>query len=253
MSDTYKVYKHTCPNGKVYIGITSQRVSRRWRNGEGYKDSPLFYNAVQKYGWENILHEVLLDGLTYSEAEEWERRLIDQYSSNDRGHGYNIESGGGSGKHLSDDTKKKISEFHKGKGNAWALKKYRETNDPWNKGKNGLYSHSDEWKQKMSERNSGENNPFYGKHHSSESVQKRLDHWKPLRGKEHPTSRAVCQYTIDGVLVRMWESLNEIEQSLHLLKTNICKCCRGKRNVCGGYVWKYAEDGGDANGYEETI
>ena len=90
---------------------------------------------------------------------------------------------------------------------------------------------ADESLVKRVERNSEENNPFYGKHHSSESVQKRLDHWKPLRGKEHPTSRAVYQYTIDGVLVRMWESLNEIEQSLHLLKTNICKCCRGKRNV----------------------
>ena len=29
----YSVYKHTAPNGKVYIGITSRKPEYRWNNG----------------------------------------------------------------------------------------------------------------------------------------------------------------------------------------------------------------------------
>ena len=31
-SDNYSVYIHTCPNGKVYVGITSLDVNYRWRS-----------------------------------------------------------------------------------------------------------------------------------------------------------------------------------------------------------------------------
>ena len=31
------VYKHTSPNGKVYIGITKQNPKQRWGNGSGYR------------------------------------------------------------------------------------------------------------------------------------------------------------------------------------------------------------------------
>lgn len=35
--NNYCVYKHTSPSGKVYIGITNQKPTRRWREGEGYR------------------------------------------------------------------------------------------------------------------------------------------------------------------------------------------------------------------------
>ena len=48
--ENYKLYIHKFPNGKVYVGITSQDVGERWRHGEGYKDQ-LVYRAILKYGW----------------------------------------------------------------------------------------------------------------------------------------------------------------------------------------------------------
>lgn len=65
----YCVYKHTLPNNKVYIGITKQIPSLRWANGRGYKHSNYFYNAILKYGWLNIRHEILRDCLTIEEAK----------------------------------------------------------------------------------------------------------------------------------------------------------------------------------------
>lgn len=91
----WKVYKHTTPSGKVYIGITSTSVQKRWNNGNGYKKCKAFYRAIQKYGWDNITHEILFDNLTKDEACKKEIELIKEYDSQNRTKGYNISSGGG--------------------------------------------------------------------------------------------------------------------------------------------------------------
>ena len=91
----YKVYKHTAPNGKVYIGITNQKPERRWgKNGQGYKENDYFYKAIKKHGWQNFKHEILADGLTEEEACLMEIRLIEEYKSTDRNYGYNRHAGG---------------------------------------------------------------------------------------------------------------------------------------------------------------
>lgn len=70
MISNYNAYKHTAPNGKVYIGITGVAPKRRWANGNGYRNQTLFYRAIKKYGWENINSEILFEGLNKEEAEK---------------------------------------------------------------------------------------------------------------------------------------------------------------------------------------
>lgn len=53
------IYKYTSPSGKVYIGQTVNSQEQRAKKGEGYKGCPAFYRAIQKYGFENFLYEVL--------------------------------------------------------------------------------------------------------------------------------------------------------------------------------------------------
>lgn len=69
-SNNYKVYKHTNQiNGKSYVGITCQKPEYRWgTDGQGYKECPFFWNAIQKYGWNNFSHEIIFEGLTHEEA-----------------------------------------------------------------------------------------------------------------------------------------------------------------------------------------
>jgi hypothetical protein len=105
----FTVYKHISPNNKVYIGITSQPVSRRWNNGHGYRHNEYFYRAILKYGWDNFKHEILFTGLTKEQAEVKEIELIKLYNSTDNNYGYNIQNGGNySGKH-SEASKLKMS------------------------------------------------------------------------------------------------------------------------------------------------
>ena len=76
--NTWTVYKHTTPSNKVYIGITHMKPEYRWNHGRGYKSNHHFYNAILKYGWENITHEILATGLTQDQAETLEREYIFQ-------------------------------------------------------------------------------------------------------------------------------------------------------------------------------
>ena len=76
----WSVYKHTSPSGKVYIGIAKD-VRHRWRNnGNGYRGSTRIWYAIQKYGWDNFLHEIVAENLTRDEACEMEIALIKKHN-----------------------------------------------------------------------------------------------------------------------------------------------------------------------------
>lgn len=112
----YKVYMHTFPNGKRYIGITKQELNARFDNGNGYKNNPM-KRAIKKYKWENVKHDLLFDNLTKEQAELKEIELIDFYNTTNIEFGYNLSKGGksSSGCKFSEETKKKMSNWHKGK------------------------------------------------------------------------------------------------------------------------------------------
>lgn len=94
MKNNYSVYVHTNKtNGKRYVGITRQDPPRRWQKGAGYAGT-YFGNAIRKYGWDGFAHDVLATGLTKESACEMEIRLIAEYKTADKKHGYNISKGG---------------------------------------------------------------------------------------------------------------------------------------------------------------
>lgn len=117
MESNWIVYIHICPNDKKYIGITSkEKPNHRWRNGEGYKSNKHFYNAIKKYGWDNIEHIVIENNLSKEDAQLKEIELISKYNSNNQEFGYNAASGGeaNSGYKQSEEHKRKISVANSG-------------------------------------------------------------------------------------------------------------------------------------------
>lgn len=146
MPKTWSVYIHeNTMNGKVYVGITSQKVQNRWRDGKGYSlgytaKTP-FARAIEKYGWDNFRHVIVLTGVSQERANSVEKKLIKFFDATNRGKGYNLSEGGGSsagmkrspefckrqselkkGIVFSEETRRKMSEAGKGR-------------IPWNKGK----------------------------------------------------------------------------------------------------------------------
>ena len=69
----YWVYAHITPEKEVYIGYSGNKyTSVRWQP-QLYKSSYL-QPYIERFGWENIEHRVLIDGLTKEQAiqaEDW--------------------------------------------------------------------------------------------------------------------------------------------------------------------------------------
>lgn len=161
----YLVYLHTFPNGKYYVGITCQDIQRRWRDGKGYEGQPV-YDAIIKYGWDNIKHEIIMTGLSKEDAEQKEIEMIAKLHSLSHQNGYNIETGGYCPSKLSEETKAKLSASMMGKyagenhwhyGGHWS-DEVKEKLRVAHLGKKP----SDETRRKNSIRFSGKGNPMYG-------------------------------------------------------------------------------------------
>ena len=135
----YTVYQHrNLKNGKSYIGMTSREPKKRWNNGWGYKNNLRMWNDIQNSDWnKDWEHNILGQFKNKDEALNVEEIFIWLFDSTNEG--YNTSSYGSSsykrtdktrrknsesmtgeknpmyGKHHSEDTKRKMSEAHKGK------------------------------------------------------------------------------------------------------------------------------------------
>lgn len=113
----YTLYMHTNKiNNKKYIGITKKKPSNRWANGANYKETSKFGKAIQKYGWDNFIHEILNTYEDYSEAQQAEEKYISKYKTRQEKYGYNMAYGGSTnrGSKFSNETKIKMSNAKKG-------------------------------------------------------------------------------------------------------------------------------------------
>ena len=272
--ENYKLYIHKFPNGKVYIGITSQDVDERWRHGEGYKKQ-LVYRAILKYGWDAISHQVLLSGMTKEQAELKEMEFISAFKSNNPEYGYNVANGGNCYGTHSEETKRKIAEANTGRicteetrkkislGNS-GKKIPKEQRDKISQSLKGRvlpqehrerigaakkgFTFSEESKKKISESRKGQK--FYC--NDPEARGEKISTAMKSRNAERPEimdkmrsasvercSKAVLQKTIDGQEVAIWASAAEIERVLGIKHMQISRACRKDGKVVCGYLWSF--------------
>lgn len=224
-ANNYCVYIHTTPSGKVYIGITSKPVEKRWLNGRGYRRNEHFWNAIQKYGWDNIEHTVLASGLSKEEASEVEKMYISLFRSHEIKHGYNLTEGGETGIVHTMESRRKLSESKKGQR--------------YNIG----VPFTEERKRRLSENHadvSGENNPMWGKKKPLEEIARRQAHREYSRGAEHPGAKPILQLDMDGNIVKRWDCIKDAAE--HFCRTSIKDCLKGKYKQHRGYQWRYADE-----------
>lgn len=200
------LYIHEFPNGKVYIGVTSESPNKRWHSdGSGYKRQDVIWREIERYGWDNIIHDILAVDLTKDEAERLEKEWIAYYDSTNHDYGYNIQAGG--------------------------FLKYG-------------YNHSEDTKAAMSKKMTGEGNPFYGKKHTqaTKNIISKKNKGKYIGGK---SKRAKPVYQMDistKEIIAEFDCASTASRELNIERKHISACCNGKRISAGGFSWQFIDE-----------
>lgn len=215
----YWVYIHTFPNGKKYVGLTTQKnVKRRWLGGDGYKGQ-LVYKPILKYGWKNIEHKIY-ECETEAEMKYLERYLIAYYNTTDRRYGYNITDGGESANGVIRANRKPIDQYDKF-GNF--IKTWDST---YSVGKEMNWD-SASITACLKKRQPTAYNYYWC--YTGETPE----------FKKYRTKRKVCQYDLNCNFIREFENAAEAGRSLGKDNCAIVECCNGKRKSAYKFIWKY--------------
>ena len=225
MVNNYKVYMHISPNGKRYIGITNRNPERRWGNGEGYSYNEHFYRAIQKYGWDNFQHLILIDGISREKAAQMEVELIAQYKSNNEYYGYNLCEGGRGG----------CSGYKHTEAARCRISKAMSTRTV-----------SEETRQKIREVNIGLHDSDYFRNMQKKSTihYGEDNHMWGRKGKLHHRSRPIQRLDkVTGAVLETYESINLARIAMGVMSNaHIIAVCKGKKPSIYGYKWSYADD-----------
>jgi group I intron endonuclease len=232
----YYVYRHTAPNGKVYIGITSQNPKQRFKGGHGYWHNKYFSRAISLYGWDNIKHDILKTGLTREQAIVTEKALIAEYDSANYRNGYNLMTGGdGVGRH----TQETIEYLRKINTGRFWTEEHRELHRQKMTG----HTLSAESREKISQKRMGKMNPFYGKKHTEETKRKIRENAPRPLGEKSVNAKGVIQYDTGGNKINAYGAISTAAKENNIPNPyNISACCRGKLKTAYGYVWRYADE-----------
>lgn len=230
----YYIYMHINKiNDKKYIGLSGVDPQKRWgKNGSGYRNNkqPAFSRAIQKYGWDNFEHVIISDGLSKEEAMQMEIELIQEYDTQNPEHGYNIQPGGqlgNAGIKFSDETKKKLSDAHKGKTLSEEHKKKISESCKGHK----PAQHSEEFIQKQRERNTGK----IMSQETRDKISKTLTGIK----RSAETKMKMSENRVNCIKVYCpeydmeFKSLVDAQSFTGANRNNINKCLKGERHTAG--------------------
>lgn len=155
-------------NNKIYVGKTMMNFGDRWDCHKsqlrgGYHDNPYLQNSWNKYGEDNF-EFIIIHNCKNNEDVDQVNLLEIEYIKHyrDLGLSYNIHDGGDGGlllgKHLSEETKRKIGE--KNRINMTGRKASEKTKQKMSESHRKFYDawtdeDRQEWGKKMSEKNKG--------------------------------------------------------------------------------------------------
>lgn len=258
------VYIHTSPSGKRYVGITCKPPEWRWNHGKGYWQNKHFTSAIEKYGWDSFVHEIVSTDLSKEDACRMEQHLIKLYQTQNREYGYNKSSGGelsglgvtmspeqrakigdrfrgeknpNYGKHLSEETKRKLSEAKLGR--KLSEEHRRKISDS-----NKKLVFTPEWRKHISEALSG---THLDEEHKSQISTTLKSLWENPEyrsmmveahsgANSHKARRVLCVETGE-----VFECIKYACEKYGVHSSAVSNVCRGKLKTTGGYHWEYVE------------
>ena len=184
------------------------------------KDNNKFHNALRKYGLDNFVYCVLEDNILRANLNMRETDWIEYYDSFYCG--YNMTTGGDTNVIILKETRRKLSESHKGR--IFSIETKKKISESL-KGR----TFSIEWKKKLSESHKGKSSWNKGIPMNREAKKKLIESNK----------KKVNKYDLNGDFIKTYSSISEaIKQNIKC--SGISAVCRGITKQAGGFIWKYA-------------
>ncbi len=205
----YQIYMITFPNGKKYIGLTSDFKNRKLKhlNPNVWKRFKCkLYSAMKCYGSDGLIWDLILTCFDLDSARSFEQHFIKYYNTFETG--YNMTLGGegtfgytpwNKGLKSSPETCKKISDSKKGKPGNWK----------------GIKRGKGHW--------TGTKRPVS----VIEKMQKNSSHNKPV----------ICLNDS-----KIFNSASEAARFYNLKPYGVCDAAAGRINSHHGYKFKYLEN-----------
>jgi len=235
---------------KCYIGETkSKDVIWRWNQHrqkiEINKGCPALRDAVKKYGIDNFEFSVLI--ICFDDDRfKHEIEYIKKYNSVVP-NGYNItnggEGGGFQGKTHTEEVKNIIKNKLKQKyiDNPDLKKQMSERNkivmstpEVRDKIKNGILN-SEKWKKVIEDKRIGN---YEQVKHTEERKNKISESLKKYNANNNKIK--IKQYDINNNLLNEYTSISDASRKTSIQRKMISLYLRGKTNIAGGFIWKYA-------------
>lgn len=244
LNGVYKITNIT--NNIIYIGSTSGKYGfthrfnchkndlKNNRHGNSY-----LQNAWNKYGESSFKFEIIEIIEDKSKIIEREQYYLDLYKVYLRENGYNICKIAGSSygikrsaeckakisknnKSMSPEVRKKISDSLTGKKQSEETIKKRSLKLIGRVSGMKNKNHSPETKLKMSLIH--KNNDFGGRF---------------KKGNKSHNQKEILQSDLNGNVIKIWNSLTEINKILKLNRVKISIACKSNDNILYGYKWTY--------------
>lgn len=236
------LYVKESPLGLKYLGITN-------KDPYSYKGSGKYWRRHLKahdIKIKDIKTTILLETFDKEELKEKSLYYSNLWNIVESDEWANLmpESGYGTfGRKFSEETKANMNKDKLGKK---LTEEHRKKLSDSGKGK----SKSEEFRKSRT----GDKNPFYGKTHSKEVLDKII---KANLGKKIPLeqtlksikgrSKPVIQLDLDGNFIREWESSKQIEKELGFNSSTITGCCKGRYKKSYKFKWKYKYENNRTN------
>jgi group I intron endonuclease len=237
------IYRFTSPTNKSYVGQTIRPIKERFKEHLiPSSKCKAIYGAIKKHGWDKMKKEWI--EVPDDELNFYEEMLVALLGTIAPG-GYNLREGGGSGGKLCEEVKQKISKSMTGKT---LTDEHKQNISDTHKGK----TLTDDHKQKLSVSHKGKTHSDGVKQQISESLTGRTlsdDHKQNISnsmfgktGEDHPRSKKVYQYDLDGTFVQSFASGREAASHLNKTDgTHISACARDKCPSAYGFKWSYTK------------
>ena len=239
-------------NGKRYIG-QAKDFNKRHRNhcAKCFNETPID-KAFNKYGEENFEIIILKEDLKNKCLMNlWEYYYIKKFNTLIcNSSGYNIADGGQGGYLLCGKTDEEKKEIFKkisksriergvGKGEKNPFYGKKHTEEDLQKMRKPC---SEETKKKIGEANKGKQSYWKNKNLPEETknkISKTRKEKELSKGKNNPKAKRVAQYDKEGNLIKIWDCAKDVSEELGINYSTLRMWLQGRNKQTSNFIFKY--------------